>query len=243
MGQVLEYGQELIGGGGGGGDAAAANQTQQSSGGGIIDSGTGAAIAGGAQTLGGIYEQQIDAEGDRAVAQIQANDRYTVPNPYYDAIMIRALGVIDEILTRRGVPAFIPSERMPYELRSPEERSAIQDDFRDARNEGRPMGVPPPQPLYQTAPKPGSVEEKREQTQFDNRMEARNTRPSPIPSIGAEEGVGPSYASADFAARLGSNRMGLNAPPAQPTTRDFYEQDKARKDEELNKLYRYVYGN
>ncbi len=50
------------------------------------------------------------------------------------------------------------------------------------------------------------------------------------------------FNDASLAAKLGARRLGLADAPALPTTRDFHERDQAAKQEELNRLYQYVYG-
>jgi len=212
--------------------------------------GAGQAINGVAQ-LGGAY---LGAEADKDVANIQNETKQTEINPYQEAFMTRMFGILDSYISRHGVAAFIPPDRLPYELRTPEQREQIRNQIATAEQNGQPLpgrdNMPPP-PLY-TATHPAGSPPKPKPTEgapVDPQMEISQPRGLAgqlAQTIGAKNsafGEPNGYTDAALAAQLGARRMGITQEtPMFATTRDFHEQDQKRKQEELNKLNEYIYG-
>jgi hypothetical protein len=110
---------------------------------------TAATVSAGGNLAGGILDKTIQ-DPQKEVSVVK-----TYP-PGYEDFRARLLGILDAGIKERGYDKYIPAERMPYELRSPEERAQIQsnfagltDDQKDQANYGaRPEFNAPPNAQY-----------------------------------------------------------------------------------------------
>ena len=215
-------GAGAAGAGAAGGGAAAAGGT-----------GLGAATlgAGALQAGGAVAGQYLQGQAAENVAEINASTNQTVPNPYYDAMMTRWMGVIDAYMQKHGIPRTIG-----INPKAPENTAGMSAPGLSAA-----PPIPPTDSVTQsppTAPMPAQPPTQTGATQVPSAPGA--SVDSPTPAIGMLEGEG--YTNAALAAQLGRQRLGMNADPKLATTKDFLAQDQARKSEELNKLFQYIYG-
>lgn len=176
-----------------------------------------AIFTGAAQAGGAAYAGNQQAQGQIRAAEIQAEANRTVPNPYYDEYMRRYLAIMDNILQRRGITPTIPAGG----LRAPGGQNA------------NPVGQAPAASPAPQQPTMSGPDQKR-------KFESENKDETSLTT--APSGEDNSYRNAALAAKLGERRLGLDSAPKLPTTRDFQEQDTARKKEELDNIYKYIYG-
>lgn len=173
-------------------------------------------------------------------------------NPNFQGVNSRYLGILDQYLKTHGIDAFIPEDRMPFELRSPEQQAAIRNQLSQDAQEGGPLpptGFLPPPALYEPTIE---VDGKSHGSQGDggNRPSLggvqntdANSFLSAVSNANRNRSSVDPYAQATMAARLGARRLGIaQDAPMFETPRAVFEADQAAKQEELNKVYRYIYG-
>lgn len=134
-----------------------------------------------------------------------------------------------------------PTVDNPYYQPIQDRYMAIFDDFLTRKG----YGTPPPMPAASSAAPapeaapPAAPPSKPTSLLASQPQSALAQQPQRVTGAPISEGE---YQDASLAAKLGARRLGLNDAPALPTTRDFHERDQATKQEELNRLYQYVYG-
>lgn len=181
-----------------------------------------AAISTGGQLLGGLL-------GGKKTPQAAGVKKYNYP--YAEESRARLFAIIDKYLTDKGIKDFIPKDRMPYELRSPEEQGQIREEF-GAGTPGRyEPGKPPPSLI------PEIIEP-------DKKPEEKPTDLSTGLRPGAGDiGSGDYENNARLAAQIASKRMGITSDtPAFNQSREQYEGDQLAKQKNLEDTYNFIYG-
>lgn len=181
----------------------------------------GAAISAGGQLLGSLFggKKSPKPAGSK-----------TNPRPYAQETYARLFAIIDKYLTDRGIKDFIPKDRMPYELRSPEDQAQIREQYGNGSPGRYEPGRPPPVLIPETI-EPEKVKE----------------QPTSI-STGLRPGAGDigkgNYdTNARLAAQIGAKRMGITSDaPAFNQSREAYEGDQIAKQKDLEDTYNFIYG-
>lgn len=189
---------------------------------------TSSVIAGGGQLGGAVVDKFVpDAQGREPKKSL-----YPEPRDY-QALQDRNLAIIDSYLRKKGIEAFLPQPA-----------GAVISN--DPQSEDKSSGEKPTYDRSNDTPRPNWSQLGSLQNNSANRMSTQSE-----PETGEQvsttseqpKNADAGYPDAALAAALTARDLGITrAQPMFPTSRQFYEQDQARRRAELDRLSNFIYG-
>lgn len=162
----------------------------------------------------------------------------TVANPYYEPMMARLLAIVDKTLTERGISAMIPEDRLPYELRTPEQRAQVRQTLSKEENDvnSKPLYQPQAPQEAPAAPTPPPV---AAAPAVDPTQAIPYADTAPATSLTKEA----DYTDAAMAATLAARRQGIvRDTPMFTTPREVFEREQMERQKPVEDVYNYIYG-
>lgn len=148
--------------------------------------------------------------------------------PHAEEDRSRYLAIIDAYLKKHGIAAFIPADRTPYELQTPEQQTAVRSQANaynaapdDSRGDAPAVSAPPA--FYQ----------------YPTPQAAPPAMDASTPSNLSPE----NYPQSALAASIAARRAGVTQDkPLYATPRDYFDSQNAAKQEQIQRLQDFIYG-